>query len=283
MFKFLIGFIVFMSWALWVRYVYVCEIRHLCQEEIFADSSRSVTTGLRIDRHGEIINGQGQFIYTLASNKLNFTPRNRSFLNRLSSYLKPNPQLHLQIMGRYTHAEKDVPAGMYENIGLARAALLRDSLVKYYQVKPDRLWIQAEIVEDTDPEAAKAPDEPVSFLIARGNKLPVVRYDFTDMTFSEANFKKGGVAFTPKLPFIIYVDSLKSYVRQNPDYSIAVVTYVPDYTLDQQSKAQARAEAVKNYLIRTKGIRTRMLTSTKIRSKKEDAAQSLTIQIHESN
>ncbi len=280
MLKFLIGFIVFTSWALWARYVYVCEIRHLCQQELFTDVSQGTAASLRVSRSGEVLSGQGLFVYTLASSNVDFTLADRLFLNRMSQYLKPNTQLILRIVGRYTRAEKDVPAGMYENIGLARAALIRDSLVQYYEVKPRRIWIQSQMMEDVDPEAARAPDEPVGFWFARDTILSAARYEFTTMTFSEKNFKNGGVTFTPQLPFVMYADSLKEYAHQNPGYSIVISAYTAGQETTIKKRADMRAEAVKKYLMRTKGIKNTIITNTKPQRNKTDSNQSLTIQIY---
>lgn len=279
MLKFLIGFVVFTAWALWARSVYVCEIRHLCQQEVFVDSSMGTAASLRISRAGEIISGQGLFVYTLASDYLEFSSGERLFLDRVSKYLKPNTQLMLKIRGYYSRSEKDVPAGMYENIGLARAALVRDSLVKYYAVKPRRIWIQAQMLEDTDPEAAKAPDETVGFWLANDTILPTARYDFTNMTFSEKNFKNNGTIFTPQLPFVMYADSLREYSQQNPGHSIVVSVYRTGKAITQQTKAEARAEAVKKYLSRTKGIKNTIVTGTKPQRSTAEAGQSLLIQV----
>jgi hypothetical protein len=280
MLKFLIGFSVFSGWALWARYVYVCEIRHLCQQSVFVDSSMGTIASLRVSRNGEVISGQELFMYTLASDYLDFSSGERNFLNRVGKYLQPNTQLRLRIVGRYTQSEKDVPAGMYENIGLARAALIRDSLVTHYAVKPQRLWIQSEMQEDVDPEAARAPDEPVSFWLEKDTVLSIPRYEFVNMTFSDKNFKNGGVTFTPQLPFVMYADSLKEYSLKNPDHSILINVYYRQRGREPQARAAIRAEAVKKYLMRTKGIRNTLLTSPRLQSRMTDSRLMLNIRVY---
>lgn len=280
MFKFLVGFIVFAVWSLWARSVYICEIRHLCQQEIFVDSTLGTTASLRISREGEIISGEGQFMYTLASNNIAFTAGNRFFLQKVSRYLTPNAHLIVKIEGRYTFSERTVPAGMYDNLGLARAALIRDSLVRYYHVRAPQVTISSALVEDTDPEAATAPEEPIDFWIEK-HKEEQIQYEFTNMTFSEVNFKNQGSVFTPRLPFIIYTDSLKQYVKAYPDHSIIIFTYMEGKGAIQQKKAQNRAQAVRTYLMRTKGINAPILIADPKQVKKKNANQSLSIQIQD--
>ena len=257
MFKFLVGFTVFLAWTAWARHVYVCEIRHLCSQEVVFDPAVS---GLRIGPTGEVISGRGQMVFTLASGSAGLTSANRDFLRRLGRYLQSDSNLRLRIVGRYTQAEKTVPAGMYENLGLARAAFVRDSLVRWHRVRPHRVWIEAQIVEDNDPEAATAPDEPVSFWFVPNTAQPPPRYEFAHMTFSEVHFKGGGAIFTPRLPFIIYADSLKALARQRPT-SLTVRAYADNRTPPRQ--AQARAEAVRKYLLRTKDIPAEIATGTR--------------------
>ncbi len=280
MLKFLVGFVVFTGWALWARYTYICEIRHLCQQEIFVDASMGAVASLRVSRTGEILSGQGMFVYTLASNYLSFNLGEHAFLDRVSRYLKPNTQLMLKIKGNYSRAEKDVPAGMYQNLGLARAALIRDSLVKYYDIKPRRIWIQSQMLEDTDPEAARAPDESVTFYFAKDTILSSPRYEFTDMTFAEKNFKNNGVVFTPQLPFIMYADSLQEYSLRYPAHSIIINVYRLNKETVQRIKAEARAEAVKKYLVRTKGIKNAIITTTKVQNNQSNAGQILNVQVY---
>jgi outer membrane protein OmpA-like peptidoglycan-associated protein len=256
-FKFLVGFAVFLVWATWARHVYVCEIRHLCSQEVIFDPAVS---GLRIGPTGEVISGRGQMAFTLANGSADLTPANRDFMRRLGRYLQSDDKLRLRIVGRYTQAEKAVPAGMYENLGLARAAFVRDSLVRWQQVRPGRVWIEAQIAEDSDPEAATAPDEPVSFWFAPNTAQPPPRYEFAHMTFSEVHFKGRQAIFTPRLPFIIYADSLKAFARQQPT-TVTVTAYTSDRIPPRQ--AQARAEAVRKYLLRTKDIAAEIATNTR--------------------
>ncbi|MDJ1468629.1 hypothetical protein QNI19_25960 [Cytophagaceae bacterium DM2B3-1] len=280
MFKFLVGFVVFALWSVWARSIYICEIRHMCQQEIFVDSSLGTTASLRISRLGEIISGEGQFMYSLASNYVPFTATNRFFLQKVSKYIRPNSYLRLTIEGRYTHSEKNVPAGMYENLGLARAALIRDSLVQYYQIKAKQIIITSALVEDTDLEASTAPEEPVRFLLSRDTKEDVVRYEFMNMSFAESNFKNHGNVFTPRLPFIIYTDSLKGYLKAYPNSSVFISTYVTKEN-GGQKKAQSRAQAVRTYLMRTKGVAAPIVIETAVINTKKTDSQSLTVRISE--
>ncbi len=281
MFKFLVGFVVFLAWTAWARHTYVCEIRHLCQQEIFTDSAMGGAAVLRISRQGEIIGGGEQFAFGLASDYAALNDGNRDFLRRVSTYLKANRKLILKITGRYTLSERNVPSGMYENLGLSRAALVRDSLVGLYKAAPRRIRIAAELARETDPEAATPPEYPLGFRVSRDtvfSGLPP-SHEFTDMAFSEANFKYGKSAFTPTLPFIIYADSLKSHLQAHPDRVVQVTAYVLVRNKTARNTAQARAEAVKKYLLRTKGIEAAITTAVQTTGTTAPPNHALTIRV----
>jgi outer membrane protein OmpA-like peptidoglycan-associated protein len=283
MFKFLVGFSVFLAWTVWARHVYVCEIKHLCQQSVFVDSTMGRAAVLRISRQGEIIGGSEQFAFDLASDQTELNDGNRDFLRRISKYLQADKNLVVRITGRYTPSERNVPAGMYENLGLSRAALVRDSLVGLYGAEPRRIRIMGELARETDPEAATPPESPLGFWISKDTILTrfPVRYEFTNMAFSAANFKYGKITFTPTLPFVIYADSLKSHLRINPSRIVLIAAYAPTRDQTARNTAQARAEAVKKYLFRTKGIAATMMTTVKIVPANAPPNHALTIQVLE--
>ncbi len=282
MFKFLVGFVVFAAWTLWARHVYICEIKHLCQQEVFVDASTGNAASLRISQTGEIIGGDEQFSFALAGSQPSMNVGNRYFLERMSKYLQPDNEQLLKIVGRYSEAEKNVPSGMYENLGLARAACIRDTLIEWYQVQPRRIWIDSERIEDTDSEAATAPEEAVAFWMGKEDMLlPTERYEFTNMTFSEANFRKNDTVFTPTLPFVIYADSLEKYAQQHPKHYIWIVSYARN--AEAKKIAILRAEAVKKYLLRTKAIQVTIFTDTKMTTKQTTHKPCLNIQIYQAN
>lgn len=283
MFKFLVGFVVFLAWTAWARHVYVCEVRHLCQQEIFADSTMGGAAVLRISRQGEIVGGGEQFAFGLASDYAALDNGNRDFLRRISTYLKADRNLILNITGRYTASERGVPSGMYENLGLSRAALVRDSLVGLYRAESRRIRITAEMARETDLEAATPPEYPLGFRISKDTVFSGLSasQEFTDMAFSEANFKYGKSAFAPTLPFVIYADSLKSHLQAHPDRVVQITAYALVRNETARNNAQARAEAVKKYLLRTKGIEAAMTATVKTTGKNAPPNRALTIRVLE--
>lgn len=283
MFKFLIGFLVFLAWTAWARHTYVCQIRHLCQPEIFTDSAAGSAAVLRIGRQGDIISGSEQFAFGLASDYIPLNDGSRDFLRRVSTYLKANRRLALRITGRYTPSERGVPSGMYENLGLSRAALVRDSLVARYRADPRRIRIVAETAPETDPESATPPEYPLGFRILRDTVLAGLPAspEFTNMAFSEANFKYGKSAFTPTLPFVIYADSLKSHLQAHPGCTVSITAYAPARGGNARNTAQARAAAVEKYLRRTKGIGAEISVAVKAAGKNTPPGSALTIRVHD--
>lgn len=247
------------------------------------DSTRGMAASLRINRTGEIIGGGEQFVFDVASSRTDFTALNQDFLERISRYLQSNTGLVLKITGRYSDLEKNVPAGMYENLGLARAANVRDTLVQRYRVRSGQIWIVAEMTANTDPDAATAPEEPLRFQILQNkNETVPAHYEFTNMTFSEANFKNRQTLFTPTLPFVIYSDSLKKHAETYPGRYIWIVTYAASRAERDRATAQARAESVHKYLSRTRGIRSVIYTNVKMQPKDAKTKRSMNIQVGES-
>jgi len=281
MFKFLVGFLVFLAWTGWVRHVYVCEIKQLCQQSVFVDSTVGGAAVLRIGRQGEIMGGGEQFAFDLASDHAEFSNGNRDFLRRIGRYLKADPSLILKITGLYTPSERNVPAGMYENLGLSRAALIRDSLVGMFNVKSRRVRITAQMAPETDPEAATPPGQPLGFRLLKNTVLlrSSAGYEFADMTFAENNFKYGLLAFTPTLPFVIYADLRKSHLQAYPGRTVRIIAYAAKPGPAALNVAQARAEAVRKYLSRTKGINADMTTDFKVAGKNAPPGRALTVQV----
>ncbi|MEL7020990.1 MAG: OmpA family protein, partial [Bacteroidota bacterium] len=74
-------------------------------------------------------------------------------------------------------------------------------------------------------------------------------FTFKNMTFSEANFEYNSAVFTPGEPFLLYADSVKTYLELHPDKSLIVTGHTDSIGGDpyNDNLGMQRAIAAKEY------------------------------------
>ncbi|MBK7344516.1 MAG: OmpA family protein [Saprospiraceae bacterium] len=127
------GFLIFLLWAIFCRYWYVCKIKHHCDEapadiEMVATSVRAMDLGL-YQGDSLILGGYEQLAFIGPGVQPELTASNELFLDSVAAWMNRHPESALTLTGSYRLSEEGNTSGFFENLGLARAAGLRQLLV----------------------------------------------------------------------------------------------------------------------------------------------------------
>lgn len=255
-------------WFIGGRWYYVCQIRHICGDEIPVATAAAPERTLALKEGAQdILKDYEQFSFPAGAFTANLNANNNEFLDKAADYLKNNPGKKLTITGYYLASEKGASSGIYENLGLARAAAMRE-LLKQRGIAEDRISLDSEM---TEGDALKAP---LSFnvyqpSVAATDKKEVAplekqQFTFTNMSFSDANFDYNSDEFKPGPQFKLYADSVKTFLKLNPAKALTVTGYTdakgtPDYNV---KLGKRRAEAVERYF-KQLGVNAKINTASK--------------------
>jgi outer membrane protein OmpA-like peptidoglycan-associated protein len=254
---FSIGFLVFLVFAIFSRWYFVCELRHHCGEEPVAPS-RAMTLTLK-DGDKTILQGYEQFSFPLNSFEPEMTPNNQEFLTKVAEYLKQFPEKNITLTGRYLESEKGAKSGIFENIGIARASAIGRLLGKM-GLDEKRISIDYQMVK------GDLLDEPVSFSLFTPKPEDYDRpsYTFTDNTFSDANFEFNSDAFRPGEQCIIYADSVKSYLDIHPEMLLSIIGHTDSVGTEKYNYdlGLRRAKNASKYF-RELGVKAKINVSSK--------------------
>jgi outer membrane protein OmpA-like peptidoglycan-associated protein len=207
-----------------------------------------------------VLQGYEQFGFANGAPQPDLSPNNREFLAKVAEYLKANPGRNITLHGRYADAEKAAKSGIFENIGIARAAAVQQLLAEL-GVDEKRFSIDHQLLAP-----GTALDEPISFLLydpkPDGYDRPA--YSFKDNTFSDANFEFGSDEFKPGEQCVLYADSVKAFLDANPDMLLTITGHT-----DSIGQAQAnlnlglrRAKSAAAYF-RELGVKSKIEAATK--------------------
>jgi|GEM_PF-377246 outer membrane protein OmpA-like peptidoglycan-associated protein len=275
----IIGFGVFLLYAVPARWHYVCGIQNLCEDkatkEMTAANSlseipaRTKDLSLMVEDSTILANFE-QFGFQPNSAELQLTDNNKDYLKGIADFMKANPDARLNITGYYYTDEKN-SSGMYDNLGLARAAAIRDYLAGTYRFDENRFKLDYESVKKG---ASAYLDTPVSYNIsfdddkikARGvdeEEFAEASYTFTRMTFSDINFDSGSDVFTPSKNFITYADSVKTYLEKNPTKKLKIIGHTDSDGTDvfNSGLAFSRARNVVVFLSIKTGIDSKRISA----------------------
>ncbi|MFK7806841.1 MAG: OmpA family protein, partial [Saprospiraceae bacterium] len=178
-------------WGSFARYYYVCKIKNHCGQEQVEPVKETRPKTLNLTFGEEVVlEGYEQFAFNNGSSLPDLSDDNKTFLDALANILKEQPERSLTITGRMlaTEADSALQNTLQENLGLARAELMRNLLVAR-GVDEGRISLDYETVN------AERLIEPISFsLFPRGvneeqpSEYEKVQFSFLDMTYSDANF-----------------------------------------------------------------------------------------------
>jgi outer membrane protein OmpA-like peptidoglycan-associated protein len=244
-FLLLLAFLLFTAGT---RYYYVCGIKGLC-DEAPAEAADPRLQTLQL-RQGEtvILDGYDQFAFDTMAVLPRLNANNAAFLDTVAQILAADTSLYLTITGRYRPAEAGQTYGFFENLGLARADVIRQELGRR-GIAEDR--IPLDHVRSTDPTLA----EPLTFeLYVPGDLVEDYAkraFTFTNMSFSDINFEFDSDVFVPGEPFRFYADSVQTYFEIHPDREMIITGHTDNigssqYNLDL---GQRRADNVRQYFL----------------------------------
>ncbi len=236
-------FLAFAAFTLWFRWYFVCQVKHLC-EDTPAAATRPTTLAFR-DGDSIVLSGYEEFDFELNSIAPVLTPNNNEFLDKVASYLKENPGKSLTITGLYRPSEKDKSSGIFENLGVARAAAIRQMLITR-GVDESRMSL------DYAQSLTDDLQEPLAFM-ADTSGLPAsyekTQFSFDNMTFSDANFEYNSDAFRPSEQFVLYADSVKRYLGLNPAKMLTLIGHTDSIAshIYNDSLGMRRARSAREY------------------------------------
>lgn len=260
------GFLIFLLWAIFCRYWYVCKIKHHCDEapadiEMVATAVRAMDLGL-YQGDSLILGGYEQLAFIGPGVQPELTASNELFLDSVAAWLNRHPESALTLTGSYRLSEEGNTSGFFENLGLARAAGLRQLLVDR-GVAEDRIGLDFLALKEEDLS------RPITFnltgdtVVAGQDGQPATEapaanaFTFTNMNFSGANFDRNSDVFRPNPTFEAYADSLKTYFQLHPDKSLTITGHTDALSGDAYNMelGRRRAQAVRRYL-EQRGINT---------------------------
>lgn len=216
----LLTFLLFCVYMVFARWYFVCEVRQMCGDEpAIVEDLRLKTLQLR---EGEqvILRDYDQFAFDSAAIAPRLNDNNRAFLDTLAAILSADSSKHLGITAFYRDNEKAAKSGFYENPGLARADAIRRLLVargiSEERIKPDYGLSEDPLLREPLLFDMYTPD-------ARPDDYDKVAFTFTNMTFSDANFAFGSDEFRPGGAFVLYADSVRLFLANNPDKGLTII------------------------------------------------------------
>lgn len=247
----LVLFVLFLLFAVFARWFFVCDILGQCQPEPPAapvvEDIRAKTLQLTEDDR-VILSGYDQFLFRTGEGLPVLNPDNQLFLDTLAALMLADTNKQLQLTGYFTPQEADIMAGFWEDMGLARAAAIRD-LLRSRGISEQR--IDLDHIQLTDSLLA----EPVRFTFVGTapdayDTYAKETFDFHNMTYSDANFPSNGYIFTPTTAFVNYADSVKVYLASAPEKRIRLIGHTDSDGTDayNQRLGMKRAESTRTYL-----------------------------------
>lgn len=212
-------------------------------------------TDLALHKSGQLpLNGYEQFAFDANSSKPNLSANNNKFITDLERYMKKNPEETVNITGYYLKSENY--KGSLANLGVARAAAVRDILVKK-GINAKRIGLAGQLL-------GKGADlrKPLRFdaiLKEKGKKeLAVVTQTFEDRTYY---FQYSSDNWEPTAEFKRYTGDLVKYLAENKGKRVEVIGHT-DSDGSYESNMQLgrnRAREIRKYLI-SSGIPANKIT-----------------------
>lgn len=261
----LLTFLLLAGWIAIARYSYICVILQSCDEEVSYKRDRTNKTRPKTltVRYNDtvILKDYEEFSFSVGEIQPNAQPDNDRLLNDLATYLINNPQRQVKIYGHYRPSEKELKSGIFENIGLARANAIRQQLINR-GIEENRMAL------DYEQASSEALGRPISFELSgdteKAETYKRVLFTFKNMTFSNANFAIDSEVFRPSAQFLIYADSLQTFLSENPGQSVRIIGHTDDdgNPLYNEDLGRKRANSAKIFLKKL-GIKNKILISSK--------------------
>ena len=241
----LLVFAFFLVYALFVRWYYVCEYLGMCDEKAPAIEDVRLKTLSLTENDSIIYAGFDQFAFDTMAVRPRLNANNNLFLDTLAALMKADPSKRLKITSFFRASEKGEEYGIYENLGLARAAEVRKLLMRR-SIAEDRIAIDHGISEDEQLR------EPLLFeVFVTPDEFQTEQFSFTKMTFSDANFAFNSDVFDPGDAFKYYADSVKTYLELNPNTTLTIIGHTDNIDTEKfnHNLGMRRAENARQYFL----------------------------------
>lgn len=218
-----IGFLIFLAWASIARYYYVCEIKNHCGKYVEEpeEDLRPFTLSLVLDDSITLLSGYEQFAFGKDSIQPALSQNNKIYLDSVAGFMKTDSFYNLTIKGFFRASERGNWAGIYEDLGTARAAGIRALLI-------GRGIAERRISLESAVHPQETLETPLVFNMYDTNdavpdEFSKVQFSFTNMTYSDANFEHNSDVFAPGEAFKFYADSVVTYFDLNPDKTLTII------------------------------------------------------------
>lgn len=256
---FIIGLLLLLAYAIPARWYFVCQLRHQCGNVIVPKPPTRPMTLSLYDGEKAVLEGYEQFGFAPNAIQPDISANNQAFLQQVAAYLKSSPSKKITLTGRYLPSESIAKSGIFENIGIARAAAVEQLLVKM-GVDEKSFTIDYQKVIST------ALSEPISFnaFLPKPDDYDRPVYSFKDNTFSDANFAFASDQFKPGEQCILYADSVKAFLETNPAMMLTITGHTDSIGPDKVNLnlGLRRAKNAAAYF-RELGVKSTIVSTTK--------------------
>jgi len=224
------------------------------------------STTLRLmDGDSMLLKGFDHFSFNDGNISPDLTLNNQDFLDKIADYLQATPNKHLTITGLYRNSEASQSSGIFENLGIARANVIRDFLVQRgIDVQRISLDHAAIVGEDLKMPLRFDLFEPKPEGFEEAGDLVKTQFRFDNMTFSDANFEFNSDVFKPGRAFNTWADSVLVYFEGNPDKSLTIIGHTDNLgsLKYNQDLGLRRAQSAKTFF-ENEGFVSTISTATK--------------------
>jgi len=237
---FLPGILLFACYSLFARWYFVCEIQNLCVAEIEDIRIKN----MQLTKADEVLlDAYDEFKFLEAEMSLNLNENNNYFLDSVILYTSRYPASNLKITGFYLESEQDMWSGIFENLGIARAAVVESAL-------EDRGIDLSKVVIDYALVSDSLMVKPFALELTDSVAFQELQFTFTDMTFSDANFEYNSSVFKPGEAFKFYADSLVTYFDLDSLARLDIIGHTDSVGSDSYNEnlGADRASSAKAYL-----------------------------------
>lgn len=217
-----------------------------------------------MDGDSTILQGYDQFAFDPNSISPDLTINNQDFLDKIADYLKANPTKNLTITGMFRKSEEGQSVGIYENLGIARANVLRDFLVQrgidVKRISLDHVGIED---ENLTVPAQFGLFEAMPDGFEEEGALAKTQFRFDNMTFSDANFAFNSADFKPRAAFNVWADSVLTFFEVNTDKTLRIIGHTDNLGAVKYNEdlGLRRAQSAKAFF-ESKGMEAAISTGT---------------------
>lgn len=246
--KLLLTLLLSIAAIVWIRYDIVCRMLDIEPSAAAAPTSidRTADLVLRLDQSDTLLSGIDQFAFVPFADTLALSPNNRQTIIKTFAYLNQHPNAGLLIEGAYLSSESDSTSGIFENLGIARAASLRRMLTAR-GIASYRIRLDSRLSDDAAQHAIQLD------VFSEASRITAPAYSRDTMTFAQFTFDYDARTFVPSLALDNYIDTLNQMLAatRQPAFAVHIVGHTDDTgtaSLNQKI-GLARAEAAKNYIL----------------------------------